>query len=230
MAKTRAVIFDLDGTLFDHDARARAGLAAVMDRFEIVENPDDVFTRHAQLTGQFEAAVLAGELDPAQGRTLRFARLLEELGVPDATGHGKAAAKTYSAGYDATAALLPNALEVLGALRDRGLKIVVLTNFLRSVQKPKLRDFGLAPLVDALLCIEDVPEPKPAPGAFHAACRAVDVEPKSAVMVGDSIRVDVSGALDAGLKAIWFAPGRRDLALAREITTVSALTQIPDLL
>lgn len=226
MAKTRAVIFDLDGTLFDHAAGVRAGLEAVTRKFEIVEDPEDVRVRNAQLKSELETRMLAGDLTPDEARVQRFTRLLDELGVPDASEHGKQAMKTYGKAYESAAALLPGATDILDRVRDRGLKVGVLSNFVRAVEGPRLAKFDLDAHVDALLFQDDVPAPKPDPTAFHTMCAVLDVEPKAALMVGDTIRVDVSGALDAGLKAVWFSPSRRDLVLAREIKTINRLDQV----
>jgi 2-haloalkanoic acid dehalogenase type II len=44
---------------------------------------------------------------------------------------------------------------------------------------------------------------KPDPAIFHAACAALGVAPHEAVYVGDDLRYDVSGAQNAGMRAIW---------------------------
>ena len=56
----------------------------------------------------------------------------------------------------------------------------------REVQGQKLAHFGLGALVDAVLCVEDVPAAKPDARASHAACAVLNVTPAQAVMVGDS--------------------------------------------
>ncbi len=44
---------------------------------------------------------------------------------------------------------------------------------------------------------------KPDPGIFHAACDALGVAPAEAVYVGDDPILDVAGAQQAGLHAVW---------------------------
>lgn len=44
---------------------------------------------------------------------------------------------------------------------------------------------------------------KPDPAIFHAACAAMGVAPEHAVYVGDDLRLDVQGAQQAGLRAVW---------------------------
>lgn len=44
---------------------------------------------------------------------------------------------------------------------------------------------------------------KPDPAIFHAACAALQVEPAETVYVGDDLVLDVEGAQNAGLRAVW---------------------------
>ena len=44
---------------------------------------------------------------------------------------------------------------------------------------------------------------KPDPAIFHAACAALGVAPEEAVYVGDDLQLDVLGAQNAGLRAVW---------------------------
>ena len=44
---------------------------------------------------------------------------------------------------------------------------------------------------------------KPAPDLFHIACRELNCAPEEVVHVGDDIDLDVRGARDAGLHAVW---------------------------
>ncbi|WP_433693222.1 HAD family hydrolase [Herbaspirillum seropedicae] len=44
---------------------------------------------------------------------------------------------------------------------------------------------------------------KPDPAIFHAACEALQVAPGATVYVGDDPLLDVQGAQQAGLKAVW---------------------------
>lgn len=196
------MILDLDDTLFDDGACTRAGLAAVAAGHHVDHcPPQELFTRHAGHIRDIDPLLFRKEVTAHAARVLRFTRLLSDLGVtqPD----GEAATHTYRAAYRSAWKVLDGADALLRELRARGLRAAVLTNYVREVQLEKLSHFGLDGLVDAVLCIEDVPAPKPDPRAYHAACAALGVSPAEAVMVGDSWEKDVQGARAAGLRAIW---------------------------
>ncbi len=72
---------------------------------------------------------------------------------------------------------------------------------------------------------------KPDPGIFHAAAGAVEVCPTQVLHVGDDVTLDVLGALNAGMQAVWV--NRSDHAWPHDSKapiTVANLMQLCDLL
>ena len=76
---------------------------------------------------------------------------------------------------------------------------------------------------------------KPHPSIFAAALQLVNVAANEAVMVGDSVRQDVDGALAAGMRAVLLHRSRgehdhlRALA-ARGVPVISSLRELPAVL
>ena len=73
---------------------------------------------------------------------------------------------------------------------------------------------------------------KPHPSIFSAALRLVEVSAAQAVMVGDSVRQDVEGALGAGMSAILLHRGDgahpRESELARRgVPIIRSLAELP---
>ena len=76
---------------------------------------------------------------------------------------------------------------------------------------------------------------KPHPSIFSAALQLLDVAPADAVMVGDSVRQDVEGALGAGMRAILLHRGEtavpeHDELHARGVVVIKSLAELPALL
>jgi HAD superfamily hydrolase (TIGR01549 family) len=95
--------------------------------------------------------------------------------------------------------LYDDALPVLDALRERGLRIGLLSNSSRD-----LDDFvahhGLS--CDAVLTSHAHGKTKPHRTIFRAMLERLAVEPAEAVMVGDTIEDDVEGAIAVGMQAV----------------------------
>lgn len=107
--------------------------------------------------------------------------------------------------FDGPAAWRPidGARELLGALRQRGLAVGVVSNW-HSVLHEILEGHGLAREVDFILTSAEAGRKKPHPGIFAKALERVGLSPSEVVHIGDSWDDDVLGARGAGLSAIHF--------------------------
>lgn len=222
----QAVIFDLDDTLFDDTSCTQAGLNAVWGAQEVPAASREAFAaRHMELIHELAPLVWSGDLTPQQARVRRFERLKEHgAASPD----GEEATSLYRQAYRNAWRLYPQALHVLEVLRERGLRTAVLTNYPSEVQREKAEALGLLPLLDAFLCTDHLPAPKPDAQAFRAACTLLNSEPTRTLMVGDSLTADVQGAWQAGLQAMWFNP--RGQSAPEGIPEIQELVQVLELL
>jgi putative hydrolase of the HAD superfamily len=94
----------------------------------------------------------------------------------------------------------------LADLRAAGHRLVVVSNWDVSLHD-MLRTTGLAALVDGAISSAEAGERKPAPGIFHRALRLAGAGPGEppGLHAGDSLDLDVAGALGAGLRAVLVA-------------------------
>ncbi|ASU40423.1 hydrolase [Herbaspirillum sp. meg3] len=70
---------------------------------------------------------------------------------------------------------------------------------------------GLAEHFEISIAAHQFGTAKPDPTIFHAACTALDVSPEQAIYVGDDLTLDVLGAQQAGLRAVWMNRFKREL-------------------
>ena len=203
----RAVLFDLDDTLFDHRRSARAALQAVHGRHADAVDFSEFERHHAIHLEEMHLEVLAGRIGLDDARRERFRRVFGALGIALDPSTVDAVASAYRSGYMTARRPLDGAAALLTALR-RHARIAIVTNNLLDEQQDKLRCCGLTPLVDVLVASEDVGVSKPDPAIFRIALERAGVDAPAAVMVGDSWANDVAGARDAGIRAVWFNPAR----------------------
>jgi len=95
--------------------------------------------------------------------------------------------------------LYEDAIPTLGALRDRGLKLGLLSNSARDLDA-FVGHHGLA--VDAVLTSRAHGKTKPHETIFRRMLELLDVVAGDAVMVGDTIEDDVEGATAVGMRAV----------------------------
>lgn len=94
-----------------------------------------------------------------------------------------------------------DAAAALRALRARGLKVIVVSNWDVSLREV-LADVGLLDLVDGVVTSAEVGAAKPERPVFEAALELADTRAADAVHVGDSPALDVAGAEAAGIRPI----------------------------
>jgi HAD superfamily hydrolase (TIGR01549 family) len=213
----RAVLFDLDDTLFDHQYAARAALQAVRACHEcfMAVAFEDLDRAHARFLEEMHHEVMLGRIPLDEARRERFGRLFGAMGVEaDASLAGVAAAR-YRERYQAARRAIDGAAILLPLIRSRA-RVGVVSNNLLEEQREKLRHCGLDGFVDALVVSEEAGVSKPDPLIFRLALDRLGCEAGEAVMIGDSWAADVAGARAAGIRAIWFNPSggdRRDPAV-----------------
>ena len=100
----------------------------------------------------------------------------------------------------------PDCAATLTALKDRGIRIGLLSNthWPPAFHEHFLERDGLAGLIDVRCYTSEMTYTKPHPDAFLTVLDRLDVaDPAHAVMVGDRLYDDVNGGRAAGLKGVW---------------------------
>jgi len=200
----RAVLFDLDDTLVDHQHANRAAVTGVRERFAVLQRIalDDLIAENTRLLEALHRTVALGTLAVDAARVERYRALFAYAGAADDAA-AAAAARTHRALYLKHRRRVAGALELLQVLSAH-VRIAVVTNNTFAEQSEKLATFELAPYVAALVTSAEIGASKPDPRIFGAALARLGCAPGDAVMIGDSLPHDVEGALAAGVAAIWF--------------------------
>lgn len=95
--------------------------------------------------------------------------------------------------------LCPNAEKTLPLLKERGLKIGLVTNGLQSDVNEILPKVGLQNFFDTIVVIDTLRKMKPDTEVFHYALQELKTTPSQAIFIGDEIEADYRGAKRAGL-------------------------------
>lgn len=214
----RAIVFDLDDTLYPYQAFVRSGFRAVGERL-------------AGECGLSAAAVLRvlrrSALDGERGREIQAlcARFSLPLSLVPAL-------VTTVREHTPRLRLPQESLRVLASLRHAGWKIGILTNGTPAIQRRKIDALGVSGLVDEVLCAPECGDPagKPAPAVFRAALERLGATAQQTVLVGDDREADIDGASAVGIGTIHFTahrtPNRRCDGSCRGVH-VERLEQVP---
>ena len=207
MNNIKAVLFDLDDTLFDHRHSARAALGFLKERFDdklSAISLDELERAHLEILNEIHTNVLDGTISLDEARIKRFAILFPRYDVILSEEEQYEVSSLYRIKYQAARRATIGAINLLHALRLREVRIGVVSNNLLEEQLDKMQHCGLAPFIDSYTISEEAGVSKPDPHIFQIALERLQCAPGSAVMVGDSWTSDILGARAAGIRAIWY--------------------------
>jgi HAD superfamily hydrolase (TIGR01549 family) len=228
--RTRAVLFDVDFTLIYPGPTfrgegyrafcARYGMSVDPTKFEdgvasaapLLDSPDDVYDPEIFI------AYTSHIIERMGGRGPRVDECSREI-------YREWAACQHFELYD-------DVPPVLRHLSGAGLRVGLISNTHRCLASFQSH-FELQGLISATVSSSDHGLMKPHPSIFSAALQLLDVAAPDAVMVGDSVRQDVEGALNVGMRAILL--DRRDHAAPavmddHRVPVIHSLRELPSLL
>ncbi|MGX1314699.1 putative hydrolase of the HAD superfamily [Streptomyces calvus] len=227
----RAVVWDVDDTLFDYTTADREGMRAhllaegLLSRHSSVE---EALARWREITDLQWARFAAGEVDFETQRRDRT-RVFLDRELTDAEADDWF--RRYVTHYESAWSLFPDVLPVLDALATSH-RHAVLSNSSLHVQDRKLRVLGVHDRFEAILCAAELGVSKPEPRAFLAACEALALPPDQVAYVGDHPEIDGRGAAEAGLLSVWIDRGGAYAAVEPPVgpRRIASLAELPSLL
>lgn len=115
--------------------------------------------------------------------------------------------------------------------KDRGLRIVLVTNTLSRGDAEVLEDwqrFGLHDAIDGVVSSHSAGWRKPHPAIFERALETAGAKPGEAFHVGDNLVADVWGARQLGIRTIWrrIAEPRAGVTVEPD-AVVREMTEVP---
>ena len=201
----KAVIFDLDNTLYNFDAANEFGIRALAAYTEPVFGWDYPRMKDLYEESREKLTERMGDVGSAHNRLLRFQNLLEEKKLP-LHPHALEMAKAYWRGVLDNMALSPGAREIMEELRRMGIRIGLGTDMTAYMQYEKLIRLGLMEYMDFIVSSEEAGTDKPGNAFFMLCARKAGCLPGECLFIGDNIVRDYGGAAAAGMQARWFIP------------------------
>lgn len=217
----KAVIFDLDHTLFDRHATLRAIAPLFRKHFDVNSGITDDYIA--------EKWIYADDRYVYDGWRYIF-EYLKENGIfktaPSFDDYRSFVFLTFAE----IAVKFDFTYPMLMSLKRDGLKVALITNGRHELQYKKLSLIGLRYVFDEIIVSGDVMIEKPDRDIFLMMCEKLGVQPSECVYVGDNPFNDIGGAKGAGMytfhiKTVYSNP--KTPAADIEINTVA---DVPDAL
>jgi HAD superfamily hydrolase (TIGR01549 family) len=225
------VLFDLDDTLHDDTHACHSAAEEVAREIAAEHGIDALALKDAYIAEAdgFWHRLTAADLNVklARIRASMWQTALERVGVADSELAQRSADRYYAYRLRYFA-VFPGAVDLLRALRDRGMKLGIVTNGLSETHREKIAILQISEFFDAIFLSDEVGMLKPDPLLFAHACRTLGGAPARAAMVGDRYDRDIAGALKAGLYTVWLNVRSEELppGAAPPDATVSSIGEV----
>lgn len=196
----RAIFIDLDNTMYAYDPchiyalkKCHAHYHKAVQRISF-EDFQQGYVRARNAVKRHNGSTVG-----SRSRHLYFQRMLEQrLGKTDVE-LALHLGNIYWRAFLQKVKLKSWVLPFLHDCRARGIKVVVITNLESSIQYRKLLRLKVAHLIDFIVTSEEAGIEKPNPKIYAIALDKIGIKPEDAVMLGDNVKEDGSGAQRAGI-------------------------------
>mgnify|MGYP002860542585 CR=1 FL=1 len=228
----KAVIFDLDNTLYNFDEGSRIGAEAFADycvRELGLDREDAVSGWKEALDEQWKR--MTDDCPAVHNRVIRAQYFLSKRAISEFP-HAPRLAEAYWKGLMDTMLPEKGLIELLTALKSRKVKIAVGTNMTSYVQFLKIEKLGLENYIDCMISSEEAMAEKPTGEFFNYVMKKLGVKSEEAIFIGDSIKHDIEGAKGVGMRYAWYTAyaSERDFARADSEGIVSRIASYADCL
>ena len=141
----------------------------------------------------------------AEGTSARLTEILAEAGLHRGAADTEAGLAAYREFWEPHTLTHPAIPYLWEALRDRGIRVGVLSNTIwdRDYHTSIFERDGVLELVDGAVYSSETSWVKPRPEIFLEAAAGLGVDPGACVYVGDRSFEDVHGPQRVGMRAIW---------------------------
>jgi putative hydrolase of the HAD superfamily len=206
MGHYQYLFFDLDHTLWDFDANSRNTLEELYLTLDLKQkgvNDFDLFHKNYlihndKLWDRYRNGFIKVE-------ELRWKRMWLTL-IDFKIGDEELARNMGTLFLDLLPTrklLFPHAVEILDWLSSRNYQLHLITNGFEKTQYSKLKNSGIDKYFGEMITSEVSGSLKPHKEIFEYAFQKTGAQKEKSIMIGDSIEVDIQGALNAGIDQVF---------------------------
>jgi len=203
--RVRAVLFDVDDTLFDRDGAQQGILRVILQELPDVFAglPAEAIWRAFDESDSIALREYEASVPSEDFRSRRSRLFLGLLGLDEK--HADAVTALYVHRYPTIDAPVASAVSVVSRLAHT-FPLGIVSNALPDVQYTKLTTLGIRHLFRCVVLSGELKIAKPDPRIFLHAAGLLGTAPEDCLYVGDSYESDVVGAKHAGMHTCWFNP------------------------
>lgn len=206
------IFFDLDHTIWDFDRNAEETLIELYQIYRLqalgLHSIDEFIQTYTENNHRLWAEYHVGAISKETLRSERFSSTFIQLGI-----HPDQIPQQFEDDYVRITPTKTNLFEgsekVLSYLQKK-YDLHIISNGFKESTLTKMELSSLNSYFKNVIISEDVGVNKPNKAIFEHALQRAGASKEESIMIGDSLEADITGALNFGMKAIFFNPLRKD--------------------
>lgn len=230
MQKYSVIFFDLDHTLWDYDKNSSETLTDLYHNYKLHElggvSLDAFLKQFGKVNNNLWDQYNKGEISRETIRNERFERIFKSMNI-EISDQALKMSDDYISLCPLKTHVLPHTYDVLDYLKSR-YELYILTNGFNDVQEIKIDKSNLRNYFRGMITSESAGYKKPSREMFQFALQSANCSAHETIMIGDNLKTDIYGAMNAEIDAVFFNPHGIDHRYDPhyEITSLNELTNI----
>ena len=203
--KYKHLFFDLDHTIWDFEANSRTTLVELYEEMKLKErgvHDFDLFHKNYLAHNErLWERYRKGFVKQEELRVKRMWLSLLDFKIADEP-LAKKMGDRFLEMLPTRTILFPYTIEILNYLTEKKYELHLITNGFENTQHSKLKHSGLSPYFKQVITSEGSNSLKPNKEIFDFAFQKTGATPDESIMIGDTMEVDILGAINAGIDQI----------------------------
>jgi putative hydrolase of the HAD superfamily len=213
MEKVKAVIFDLDDTLLNRNKTFDLYCDYLIDTFF----PKDIYNKE-----NIKLNMKNLDKNGYEDRNIFYRKIIENWNLKSSVNELE---ENWFDQFDKFSVPECKLIEILNYLNKK-YKLAIITNGSSIMQNKKIDALGIRKYFNEIIISNDVGIKKPNKEIFILACDRLKIIPSEVVYIGDNFDIDILGATNAGLKAIWINKFKIDICYENTVNELVSIMRI----
>ena len=224
------LFFDLDRTLWDFEKNSHNELYHLFNKYNLhqkgISLPNEFIKIYKKINEDCWERYRNNKLTKEKLRVERFDLTLSYFGINNSALASKIG-EDYVHNSPYRTILIEGAIELLDYLHGKYV-LHVITNGFEEVQHIKMAQSKLTNFFDQIITSEAAGAKKPNQLVFEYAINKSGARLENSVMIGDDLNTDIIGAINFGMKSIYFNPNfkKHDYLVWKEVESLSEIKNI----
>ena len=228
MNEIKHIFFDLDHTLWDFEKNSALAFEKIFQELNFNIDSQQFMDIYNPINVAYWKLYERNEIDQEALRVNRLKDAFEAIDFEVTLEEINSISNLFIEYLTSNNHLIDGTIEILDYLKDN-YKLHIITNGFSFVQEVKLQKSNLDKYFVTITNSELAGHKKPHQNIFQYALLLANASKNQSIMIGDSIEADVLGAINFGMKAVFFNPENETVS-HNQIIQIQKLIQLKNIL